>query len=423
MEDIMMSLEKIAKRLAQTQDDILLENDFVSEAKSRLTFEPSVFVRKRRIAPVVSAATCAALAAAAAVLLMMPTAVTITAEGVALEAGDWVAAQDGKPVTLAFSDGSRVRLGSRSGLRIQNLYPEGAHLLIERGDVFLSVNHRQDTRWMLDVGPYLIAVTGTMFDVSWNPDDQALSVEMISGSVRIEGPMIASGTDLSTGERLRASISEKRVEISAEDESEAIAALVPDPDPAEAIVGGLPTPSDVVPDFSEESLVPSAPAAKERLQRSPTWQLMAKQGRFDEAVSLAESRGLARILTNAPANELMALGDAARHVGKLQMATDVYTTVRKRFPETTHSSAAAFDLGKMAFDQKRDLAQAARWFKACLDDRQAGMLEREATGRLMEALDRTGDASGARAAARRYLDRFPGGPHAPLARKLAAASR
>jgi hypothetical protein len=42
----------------------------------------------------------------------------------------------------------------------------------------------------------------------------------------------------------------------------------------------------------------------------------------------------------------------------------------------------------------------------------------DAVGRLMEARQRQGDLEGARADAERYLQRFPKGPYAGLAKRL-----
>ena len=48
----------------------------------------------------------------------------------------------------------------------------------------------------------------------------------------------------------------------------------------------------------------------------------------------------------------------------------------------------------------------------------SGPLARETLGRTMEARSRSGDADGARALARQYLQRYPKGPHAAFATRL-----
>jgi len=81
---------------------------------------------------------------------------------------------------------------------------------------------------------------------------------------------------------------------------------------------------------------------------------------------------------------------------------------------------AAFLLGRLAFDAQQDYAEAERWFAVYESERPDGPLIREAMGRRLEALARSGDSAGARAQAERYLARFPFGPHARRAREILA---
>jgi TolA-binding protein len=92
--------------------------------------------------------------------------------------------------------------------------------------------------------------------------------------------------------------------------------------------------------------------------------------------------------------------------------------VRSRFPGTEQARSAAFRLGRVAFDQENDYADAARWFAAVLEEGDAGPLAAEARGRLMHAFVRAGDGARARQAAAEYLRSHPDGDYAPLARSL-----
>jgi outer membrane protein assembly factor BamD (BamD/ComL family) len=82
------------------------------------------------------------------------------------------------------------------------------------------------------------------------------------------------------------------------------------------------------------------------------------------------------------------------------------------------AAVAAYGLGRIAFDQEHAYAQAARWFAAYLNEQPVGPLAREASGRLMEAKQRSGDLAGARSSAQRYLREYPDGPQAALAQEL-----
>lgn len=120
----------------------------------------------------------------------------------------------------------------------------------------------------------------------------------------------------------------------------------------------------------------------------------------------------------ASAEDLVALGDAARYVGRLDRATEAYETARRRFPGHERSAVAAFALGRIAFDQRANYSDAARWFRTYLLEQPGGRLARDALGRLMESLHRMGDPPAARREAGRYLEEYPTGPHADFARRL-----
>jgi TolA-binding protein len=104
--------------------------------------------------------------------------------------------------------------------------------------------------------------------------------------------------------------------------------------------------------------------------------------------------------------------------GNPASAKQALLRLRSAFPGDSRRAAAAFALGKIAFDQTRAYAEAAEWFATSLREQPGGSLAREAAGRLIEARRRAGDDAGARQAAEGYLARYPDGPHADLARSL-----
>ena len=148
------------------------------------------------------------------------------------------------------------------------------------------------------------------------------------------------------------------------------------------------------------------------------WRTFAKRGALREAFASAEAAGFARTCANASPAELLMLGDGARLSSNSRRAEEALLTLRRRYPHDPRRAAAAFALGKVAFDQRGAYEQAAAWFATSLREQPGGPLARDASGRLIEALRRAHDAAGARRAAHDYLEKYPEGPHADLARSV-----
>ena len=91
--------------------------------------------------------------------------------------------------------------------------------------------------------------------------------------------------------------------------------------------------------------------------------------------------------------------------------------LRSRFPNDPLSAVAAFHLGRSALDSGQ-VSEGVVWLQTSLQERPGGPLAREAMGRLLETLQRSGRREEAHALAEQYLLRFPVGPHAPLARSI-----
>lgn len=182
-------------------------------------------------------------------------------------------------------------------------------------------------------------------------------------------------------------------------------------------------PPTVAPAPSHAAAPPSrtaAPNAAVAPPEGPTWREALSLGHYGQALNLAESAGLSSVCASADAGALMELADAARFAGRPHRAEVILLEVRRRFPGDARAATAAFNLGRIAFDDDAAFADAALWFDRCLAELPAGPLAREASGRRMEALDKSGDRAEAARAAKAYLENFPTGPHARLARSLAA---
>ena len=349
----------------------------------------------------------AAAAAFAAVFVLngRGPALTFDVDGVPGVAKTWLAAPHTVPMQLHFSEGTNVRLEPDSKLRIVELSEPGASLSLESGHVHCEVVHRSSSAWKVVAGPFTVRVTGTVFDVNWDPNSEQLAVSVTQGSVAVHGANLDPERVVRASETLRMSAPEQR---------------------AESPSSELTVPS-AVPVPTLDSAATAAPAASAADEPTPTsihdetpapWRVFAKRGALREAFASADAAGFTGICASASPGELLLLGDGARLSGKPERATEALLALRRRFPGDSRRGAAAFALGKVAFDQRRAYEQAAEWFATSLREQPGGPLAREAEGRLIEALRAADDSAGARRAARDYLSRYPEGPHADLARSV-----
>ena len=114
-------------------------------------------------------------------------------EGSEGELGQWLGSDD-EPISLRFSEGSAVDLRKGARARVTATSRDGATISLERGSMRVDVVHRASTRWLIAGGRFEVHVLGTEFEVAWDTATEELRVDMMSGSVRVEGPCIASNT-------------------------------------------------------------------------------------------------------------------------------------------------------------------------------------------------------------------------------------
>ena len=307
--------------------------------------------------------------------------------------GAFMAAPEAKELPLAFSDGTRVVLAPSTRARVSEIGPKGARILVESGKLHADVVHTGDAKWAVEAGPFEVRVTGTSFDVTWDPKDEAIVVALSEGSVVVTGCTLGEGKRVVRGEELRVSCKQ----------------------PVSALPASPAVP--VTPDPVTPAALPDAPAEAPAAVASATPAAAAKAPA--PAVSMPKPV-VAPVDPQPTAAELLAAADAARYQGDFDRAIDSLQAVRRRFAGTDAAASAAFELGRITFDARRDFVRAGDWFDTYLRERPYCAFAREALGRALEARHRAGDATQAEHLAVRYLAAYPDGPHAKLARKISA---
>jgi hypothetical protein len=310
---------------------------------------------------------------------------------------------------VRFSDGTAVTLAPGGRLRVTEADAAGASMLIERGALHAVVIHAgRDTRWSILAGPFAIRVTGTMFDVAWDPATETLRVHMEEGAVRIEGPGVPPERTVVAGEDLVISARDGRMTLTT--------ARAPDGDPALPASSAAARPVIAAPISAEPShLAPASPApAIAAAPSPPAWKALAAAGKYREALEAAERPGFQRQIDHATGSDLLLLADAARFAGQPARARAALLAFRSRpGPRGT----TAFLLGKIAADQAGASAEAVTWFETYLREDPSGALTDQALGRILE-LERRRDPTAAREIAARYLAKYPNGAYAELGRSL-----
>ncbi len=144
------------------------------------------------------------------------------------------------------------------------------------------------------------------------------------------------------------------------------------------------------------------------------WRTVAKKGESARALRLIDEKP-SRVLLRA--DDLLLAADVMRLTGHPKRAVTYLERVVRHFSGDPRSASAAFTLGKVFLDELGKPKQAAAAFAAASRDNSP--LAEEASAREVEAWSRAREPEQARAAAMRYLGKYPGGARADTVRALA----
>ena len=387
-------LRKLGRFVAEKQDRALDQHGVASEVVRR------TLAAKSRRRPRRALMALAPIAAVLGVILYFalrtvapPDAALATSQPTLLVAGS-------EDEAHAFPDGTTVLLAAGGEAQVTDVNADGGRIVLRNGRMRISVPPNRGSRWAFAAGDYLVEVKGTRFDLSWDDASRRFELEMFDGSVRVSGQgieprLVVAGQRLSLG-----------------GEKQATATSRPMPPPITTTEASAEPPKQ--PSASPSSGTSGASSARTPQAERPSWQPLALEGKYGDAVKLAEDSGFDNVVGRSSASELLLLGDACRFAGKTALASEAYQAVRKQHAGSLEAKRALFSLGVLAFPGKG----AVPFFEQYLSEAPGGPLAPEALGRILEVRNRAGERDTARKIAAQYLMQYPKGAHARLAQSI-----
>lgn len=398
-----VELDESERRLARTQ--------FLERVGHKLQRKPSRILLVRYSAP---------LALAASLLLVwffwtQQRGLEFTVQG-AVRNGDYVHVSQAQSADIVFSDRTRIHAAAGARLRISdNAGQDGARVSVERGRLGVAVTHKESTNWRFEAGPFRVRVTGTRFELAWDPDSEQLEVILRDGSVNVDGYAGSGSVSVRTGQRFVGDAKRRTMlvadiagPVGPAEPMEPIASVVPE----SASATHFPSPSaEPAPKPGPPALASTAPPS-----RKVSWSALVAKGAYRQVVDEATARGTSECLASGTADELNALADAARYVGRGDLAERTLMALRTRHA-ATYGTRAAFLLGRL-YESRGDMASAKSWYESTLREGAGGAFAAEALAGKMRTVGSLEGRASARVVAREYLRRYPNGVHASAAKQL-----
>jgi hypothetical protein len=399
--DSIAAMSSLAREAAST----LVLPEVHKEGRERIVAAASIgrlrpSVRK---GPLFAVAFAAALVAAAAMTLRPSLRYEVS--GAALE-GPYVSAPSSSPAEVHFSDGSKIEAAPGTRLRVDETHINGARVLVEKGSTNASVTHYKTSSWTFVAGPFEVHVTGTRFDLSWDPQREEIDLTLHEGSVEVRSPLGQGPIVVRKGQRFRATVSDRSMTL-VDAEPTPTSVVAPTAEPPAAIAG-----TEIVTPPS------AAQSGSKPTVRHETWQELVGRGEFEAVVAAANSRGIDGCVTGCSAADLRSLADAARYTSHNDLAERSLLALRQRFPGSGQSAAAAFLLGR-TYESRSQLASAQHWYETYSSESPDGEFAAEALAGKMRAVATTRGSAAAKPIALEYLSRYPKGVHVKTARKIA----
>jgi ferric-dicitrate binding protein FerR (iron transport regulator) len=349
-----------------------------------------------------------------------PSAITYRAEAGEILAAGYLRSVGDRGMSLRFSEGTQLVLEPGTRGRLRSVDAQGGHIDIEQGPARIEVAHRPGAHWLVDAGPFLITVKGTVFTVAWDTKSEQLDLRMEQGLVSVTGPVLENVIQVRAGQHLAVNLPKKEVvlhELASDQERLATGPAVPAAaKPSEP----LPPPAAAPARSAAPTERPSQRAAPPRARTAGPfgWAAALAAGETDKILDHVERLGLRRALSEASSDDLSALADAARYRRQPSLARQALLAQRSRFAGSARACDAAFMLGRLEESLEGGGPKALAWYDQYLEGAPSGAYASEALGRKMIATQKLMGSAAARAVAQEYLARFPAGAYAGAARAL-----
>jgi len=328
-------------------------------------------------------------------------------EGATVEPAETITATSSARVL--FSDESRMGVEPSAKVRMLSTDAHGAQVAIADGAIDVYVKPRQDSSWRFEAGPFSVLVKGTAFRLGFDAATGRMDLHVKAGVVEVLPPHEDHVLSLRGGESLELFAKPPReAPIAA-----AVQATLPLATPPEtAPAGRVAAKHDTHGGLGRLAMHDGASA-----RPSVSWSDLIAKGDFSAITEDAERCGLDVIVARSPALDLIALADAARYTRKYEMARQALLALRARFPGSGHAEDAAFFLGRLSEVMPASSDAALTWYDTYLAEASRGSFVAEALGRKLTLLVHR-DPEMAHKTAQTYLQRFPEGNQAELARSV-----
>ena len=298
------------------------------------------------------------------------------------------------PRAIAMADGSRVTLAPEA--RLEVLANEGDKFVtaVRRGKVGFDVRPGGPRKWIIETDLATVEVVGTAFAVERSAVELSVTVER--------------GVVLVRGERVPGRV----VRLTAGQHVEVAAAIATAPPPPAPTIDRVPPVTPAI-----DRAPPPAPAIDRGPPPAPVIDRVPTAPALDRTPPIVAPppvppTPVAPPPVAPPPVDIIARADALVAAGQHARAADALEAYLADARGDATAGLAAFLLGRLAQDQLAQPQRAAEAFARVRAIGSPRAIQEEALVRQARALARAGRAADARAAARGYLDQYPGGARA-----------